>query len=317
MGEVLKYRFPGQSSVSLNGSFSPLDLFSNFSGFVVSSFDKSKRYCFVEADVDQEFHFSSEKPQCYSKEEYLLKGGQFLNELKTGTPSKAILSRVTRVDFKSEPSVFFDTLCEEYPNAFVYLISSKLFGTWIAATPEVLINQSNGRATTMALAGTRKVSSGISWTEKEKVEQQFVSDFILESLKKDGATNIVVEGPNSVNAGPVEHLRTDFSFNVDELAQTKIIENLHPTPAVCGTPRSEALELINKIESHDRDLYAGIVGQIGDATSIYVNLRCAQLIENECYLYVGGGYTAQSNPTDEWAETENKAKTLLNIIEKL
>lgn len=317
MGDVLKYRLPNKDSQSYHGWFVSLDSFADYSGFVISTFDKSKRFGFVEDNVETEYFSSEEKPICYSQQEYLLKGEHIVEELKSGETKKAILSRVQKVDFDSAPNELYDSLCDNYPDAFVYLISSELFGTWIAATPEVLIKKEDSVASTMALAGTRKVDSDVEWTDKERDEQLLVSDFVHQTLISEGANNIKTEGPNIVNVGPVKHIRTDFTFKIDREKHIDLIEKLHPTPAVCGTPKEKALKLIKEVESHDRSLYAGIIGELGEELNLFVNLRCAQLIENECYLYLGGGYTEKSIPNDEWIETENKAKTLLNIIEKL
>ena len=83
MGDVLKYRFPGSKPISKFGHFSQLDSFSNFSGFIVSTFDKSKRFGFIESNSSPEFHYSSSKPDCYSKEEYLRKGVKLVGKLQS------------------------------------------------------------------------------------------------------------------------------------------------------------------------------------------------------------------------------------------
>ena len=95
----------------------------------------------------------------------------------------------------------------------------------------------------------------------------------------------------------------------------QIADKLHPTPAVSGLPQKEAIELIDSIEEHERSLYAGCIGVLGDRTDLFVNLRCAQLIENEYFLYLGGGFTKDSIAKKEWQETENKSRTLLDILE--
>ena len=97
---------------------------------------------------------------------------------------------------------------------------------------------------------------------------------------------------------------------------------LHPTPAVSGLPKTESITLINQIENHElgysRSLYSGYLGHLGEQTSqLYVNIRCCQLFPNAAYLYIGGGYTEDSSPIDEWKETESKGETLISIMEKL
>jgi isochorismate synthase len=94
-----------------------------------------------------------------------------------------------------------------------------------------------------------------------------------------------------------------------------LIRSLHPTPAVCGLPREKALQLIEKHETHNRNLYAGLIGyKSKEELNVFVNLRCMQVTENDFLLYVGGGITDQSIPENEWNETENKAKTLMRVL---
>jgi isochorismate synthase len=121
-------------------------------------------------------------------------------------------------------------------------------------------------------------------------------------------------GPYNSSAGKLWHLRTDFKAegktNLLQIART-----LHPTPAVCGLPKPQALALINKYESAPRSLYAGYLGYLpGDETepaTLYVHLRCACISSANPVLFAGGGIMPDSNPEDEWAETEDKLRVLL------
>ena len=108
----------------------------------------------------------------------------------------------------------------------------------------------------------------------------------------------------------------------DEDIQDVIFSALADSPLLmnelisnAGLPQKEAIELIDSIEEHKRSLYAGCIGVLGDRTDLFVNLRCAQLIENEYFLYLGGGFTKDSIAKKEWQETENKSRTLLDILE--
>ncbi len=318
MGDLLKYRFPNKEKQQKQGDFVALEHLEGFEGFVVKAFVGETYFGFQESEDSLETYSNSEiKPTCYSKNEYLDFANQYLEDFKKGRASKAILSRIKKVEFSLNPESYFDALCEKYPTAFVYLISSKEFGTWIGATPEVLVSVENGNGKTMALAGTRPANDSVEWTSKERDEQQYVTDYIDSKLKELSIDSIESDGPKTVLSGPVEHLRTDFEFELNATRQVELIEALHPTPAVCGLPLRESFEMINEIEAHDRGLYTGLIGWIGAETQLYVNLRCAQIIDAECYLYVGGGLTIDSNPENEWVETENKAKTLLNVMENL
>ena len=119
----------------------------------------------------------------------------------------------------------------------------------------------------------------------------------------------------TVKNGAVYHLRTNYSFELPTYKWNALIDSLHPTPAVCGSPRELAMELIRDFEHHDREFYTGLVGIKGlTRLEIFVNLRCMQVLGDGYALYVGGGITKDSDLASEWRETENKSQTLLNII---
>lgn len=315
MGDTLRYRIPNNTSVSLNGEFSKVNSILNVTGFFVSDFEKKNVFVFEEKDVSTEIHFTKSALAKQSKAHYLANGERFLSEIIQKDLKKAILSRVKIVEKSIDLNDMFNALCNKYPNAFIYLISSELFGTWIGATPEVLIQRKDSEAQTMSLAGTLPVNAAVEWSEKELKEQAYVTSFIADELSKVDMTGLKQSDVKTVEAGPVKHLRTDFKFEIEVDEVMKLVSVLHPTPAVSGLPRDEAIELIHQVEKHDRGFYSGVIGVQNEQNSdIFVNLRCAQVFENEIALYLGGGYTKDSVVEDEWAETEAKALTLLQVI---
>lgn len=319
MGDILLYRIPGKNAERKFGCFETVKSFNQVKGFIVCDFYKSKRFKFIEKQksggLDDNFHFSSQDQtsMVYSKEEYLSLGKAFLQSIRTEDLGKAVFSRIKKESISVDPYTIFEGLCLAHPNAFVYLMSSPFFGTWVGATPETLLKGENNKYTTMSLAGTISKSSNI-WTEKEYREQQMVTDFISDKLNSQ-EINFTKNGPETISAGPVKHLLTEFSFVRRGNDIFNLIEDLHPTPAVSGLPVNEALELISNVEMHDRELYAGFLGVIDDdSCCIFVNLRCAKIIGSDIYLYLGGGYTQDSEIEKEWEETEHKAQTILKVI---
>lgn len=319
MAAFLKYRFPGADVVTKSGEFLPLDSDSSINGFIVSDFEGHEILVFKENSKEEDLFFSKEVPHCITHDEYLESADLFLNEIRIKELGKAVFSRVKQLEFDSG-KIFrlFDELEKKYPDTLVYLISSERFGTWIGATPEKLLEGKNGLFQTMSLAGTLPLSNGFIWTDKERDEQKQVTDFILNLLKSAGASIIEASGPKEVVAGAVKHLRTDISFSNDQSKAFELASALHPTPAVSGMPRKESIELIRKYEKHSRNLYAGMIGWVGaEECKLYVNLRCATIHSNLACLYLGGGFTKHSQIENEWNETENKSRTLLNLMEKL
>lgn len=321
MGDFLAYRIPQKEVVRLNGNFRLLGKPYIAEGFIVSSFDKQDVYRFEEdKESTPELHFKSKKPYIVSRKEYLIGAETLLNAFPLFGLKKAVYSRVKSVHFdENKTEQLFESLVEKYPMAFVYLISSKMFGTWIGATPEVLLSMHGQQGYTMSLAGTKQtLQLADNWNEKEQVEQFLVSDYIHKKLELQELQEIEQHGPFEIEAGPVKHLRTDFSFFSPDKNALEIALELHPTPAVAGVPTKEAMDLISTVEHNNRLLYTGFLGEMSaEHNHLYVNLRCCQIQEKKAFLYVGGGFTSDSIPDDEWHETESKARTLQQVIEKV
>ncbi len=317
MGDLLLYRLPSGGKVRKTGVFERTSIENCSNCFVVTSFDKKDVFQFVEGDVETSIFRNKKDPNCITRDVYLRDAKCFLDRLVNDKLEKAVFSRVKNGPLIEDPIRLFDRLCEVYPKAFVYLISSSMFGTWIGATPEVLLETEQGIGSTMALAGTL-ASKEEEWSEKERLEQQYVTEFIEAKLTRMDCSILSEKNTTEMVAGPVRHLVSKFQFELNEKLPMEIADGLHPTPAVSGLPQEKAVELIQDIEGHDRSLYAGMIGIVSnEKTSLFVNLRCAQLGDSASYFYVGGGFTCDSNIEKEWKETENKAKTLLQVIQNL
>jgi isochorismate synthase len=97
----------------------------------------------------------------------------------------------------------------------------------------------------------------------------------------------------------------------------QVLHSLHPTSAVCGMPKQEALSFILEKEGYNRAFYSGFLGPVHlqGQSNLFVNLRCMQLQKTSAILYVGAGITQDSIPCAEWDETVLKSKTLLSVLE--
>jgi isochorismate synthase len=242
-----------------------------------------------------------------------------MSELQAGRLTKVVLSRVLRKTVSELPDLvgLFRIATSKYPDAFVYLVSHPTKGLWLGASPEILLKQRHTRLESVSLAGTQPVHNGnYTWGEKEKAEQAYVSDHIRHVLSSLNCQIEAELGPETVEAAKVAHLKTRFLFTSKEKIY-KLLENLHPTPAIAGLPREHAIDFIDKTERHDRGLYTGYIGVYdSEKADIYVNLRCMQILSNAFFLYLGGGITVDSVLEKEWQETEYKAQTLLNLLDE-
>lgn len=256
--------------------------------------------------------------------DYLTQIECVIDHIEKGEFEKVVLSRVKLIegDYLDKLNRIFSQLVKDYPNAFVFMFNAGPH-LWLGATPEPLLRAENGSMFTVSLAGTRPlVEKNLNigaWNSKERLEQEYVTRYISKVLSKFNLIDVELEGPYTKQAGNLVHLRTDFSFRSEELKERlgDFLNNLHPTPAVCGMPRQESLNLIDELEKHNREYYAGYLGPVGlgDRLALFVNLRCMRVLKNHLALFVGGGITADSVPADEWQETEIKSETLQSVIQ--
>jgi isochorismate synthase len=249
--------------------------------------------------------------------------------IEAGRLEKIVPSRIK--DVAVNPALdlngLFESLAERYPHALISLVSSPETGTWLGATPEILVSQNRqGLFRTVALAGTQPFIAGsdlkkTTWTQKDIEEQAFVSRYIINCFKKIRLREYEEHGPRTFRAGNLLHLKTDYlvdtrATHFPQLASV-MLNLLHPTSAVCGMPLEPAREFLRAHERHQRELYTGFLGPIdvAESTDIFVNLRCMQWLGNRARLYAGAGVTADSDPTAEWNETEMKLNTILKAIQ--
>jgi isochorismate synthase len=247
--------------------------------------------------------------------------------IRTSGVAKVVVSRTTRQPLPAgfDPVDTFLELTVRYPTAFVSLVAIPGIGTWLGASPEVLLTLDEDVLTTMALAGTQRrpedrALEAIQWGPKETAEQEMVSAYIRDFFRGAGIANLQEDGPRTVAAANVVHLQSLFRVRLPEDARlalaNRVLDELHPTSAVCGMPKHQALEFILGHEGYNRRFYSGFLGPVhmNDRSSLFVNLRCMQLDEGFATLYVGGGITADSDPGAEWRETEMKAETMLSVL---
>lgn len=265
---------------------------------------------------DFSLKFNQTEPIVWSKDEYFQAFERVQQELKSGKFKKLILSRIKKVKTKRNGIEIFESLNNQYKNTFNYLFTSEQTGTWLAASPELLLKSENHVVSTMSLAGTKPSDGFSEWTAKEREEQKFVTDFILSAFGQNKIKDVSVSEVYTSKAGPVEHLRTDISGKTEKDEQLYLLLNaMHPTPATCGIPQAESIKKILEIEAHQRKYYAGYIGIcIQNTRYFFVNLRCMELKAEKAFLYVGGGITESSLVEREWTETERKAETLIQVL---
>lgn len=334
------YRKPKSKELTaLFQKTSELQIFQNYSeiGFVFAPFeDRQKTIIFALDNCDkldtkfevEDFKIEdvdSIKPHfkintsSHEKHISLVKKGLDLIENKV--VSKVVLSRKEKLELKKiDLKLIFKRLLFGYPLAFVYIWYHPRVGLWIGATPETLLKVEGDKFKTMALAGTQNYDNkqNITWAEKEKEEQQIVTDYIVDKLSKE---KLNVGRPFTLKAGSLVHICTEITGDLTSKNHLeRLIDKLHPTPAICGLPTDGSKKFILDQEGYDREYYTGFLGELNfnNITDLFVNLRCMQIgyhcekiIAN---LYIGGGITKDSDPEKEWEETVSKSEILKQVL---
>jgi isochorismate synthase len=322
-----------------------LDLQSFEPGFMAAPFSGNPYFFKAEYLFDSEVPTVSAKVQevfpsklgSPKKENFLYWVNASIQEIKAGTFQKVVLSRTDEAALDPNYSIlhFFESLCQVYPQAFVSAFYvPALQQTWVCATPEVLVSlNQEGIFKTISLAGTQSVQTfegpitkpqDARWSQKEIEEQAFVSRYIIECFKKIRLREYIENGPKTIQAGNLLHLKTEYWVDTKALDFPQLpgimLSLLHPTSAVCGTPKEAAIDWIEQAELHDREFYSGYLGPVNVNEEIYlfVNLRTLKITKSLTgYLatyYAGCGITEDSDPEKEWEETEMKCQTLQRIL---
>ena len=349
----VSYRLPHTSQIvtliqqkSLPQQLHSLDELQDKNGFIIAPFSKKTNHpvVFLQPDItvvgneidadilkllseNTDFLSSEEIKNSYQttqKDDFISMVDKAVSEIKSSEYQKVVLSKVKTAKSPSDfqPGNFFTTLCQKYPSAMVYLLQTPETGCWAGATPETLLILEGETGKTMSLAGTQKATNqqieSYQWSEKEIEEQELVTRFIENNLTDCGVKNYSKTGPLNLQAGNLIHLQTKFEFSTNDINNRigHLISLLHPTPATGGLPKTEAVDFILKNEKHNRSYYTGFLGAVNvfGKTSLFVNLRCVQLFEKEYVLFSGAGITAPSIAENEWDETDNKFKTMEDVI---
>lgn len=264
--------------------------------------------------------------------------------IRKGALKKVVLSKPFIFNAENlQPLSIFEKMLLAYPSAFVYCWYHPKVGTWLGATPETLLNIQGNKLSTMSLAGTQKHDgeTNVIWQQKELDEQAIVTKYIIDKLMDSGIdiNNITSAEIDTIRAGNLWHLLTKIEavLKLDEFNLKRLLNNLHPTPAVCGKPKDLALDFINTCESYDREYYTGFLGEINvvnvkernkrnsnventayknvtKSTQLFVNLRCMQLKDEQAIIYVGGGITKDSDAEKEWQELLAKLHTVKSML---
>ena len=250
------------------------------------------------------------------------------SEIRAGRLEKAVLARAieARADGRFDPVSALTRLREQYPSCFNFAVA-RGERCFLGASPERLVRLRDGLVSTMCLAGSiargasddedRRLGDTLLASAKERAEHEFVVRGLREGLAEICEELVPASTPVLLKVRNIQHLVTMIGGKV-AAGRTilDLIERLHPTPAVGGSPRQAALALIREREQLDRGWYAGPLGWL-DARGegeVTVAIRSALLRGAEASLFAGCGIVADSDPVEEYAESCLKLRPMLSAL---
>ncbi len=242
---------------------------------------------------------------------------------------KVVLSRICQL-YGERPlptAEALEWLERRYPDCFLFLFEPQPGHAFLGATPELLVQVQGDQVTTMALAGSsprgatpeadRALARALLASVKDRHEHALVVASIRRRLEPFVRTLTVPSMPQVLALQNIHHLHTPIQGTLKEAPGVlPLVQELHPTPALGGTPRELALAFIQEHEPTLRGWYAGPVGWIDpdlDGT-FAVAIRSAVVQEKRAWLYAGSGIVADSVAEREWEETEWKFRPMLEAL---
>ena len=243
--------------------------------------------------------------------------------ISRGEMTKVVSSR--EVEFTSETpynvASILANLVDNNPNCFIFGYE-KDGRTFVGASPEILVRHRGSEILSYALAGTASKDGPNAWTEeqlltntKNIIEHNIVRDRIVNTMRQI-TPDITVGETGIMELSYLYHLRTIITAKDSTKSLVEWAKLLHPTPALGGEPREKALALLQEYESHERGMYAapfGFMKDMGDGI-VVVAIRSALIMDNVLYAYAGCGVVADSDADEEYAETNNKMRTILDAL---
>jgi isochorismate synthase len=201
--------------------------------------------------------------------------------------------------------------------------------TFLGSTPEYLVRVSGRTVHVLGLAGT--MPRGVTPDQDDALERELVEsakiqhehDVVVRMLAdalRDSCAKVTIETPPQVlKLANVQHLSTKVRGRLADDSRAHVldfVERLHPTPALGGHPRKDALSWLSGNEGLDRSWYAGVIGWADCAGQgqFAVAIRSALLQGDSASLYAGCGIVAGSDPEDEYAETCAKLGVMMNAL---
>ena len=257
-----------------------------------------------------------------SKDSYFSKVKDLLKNLKEDNSElmKVVFSRIKKASFSHKIPLIaiYKNLISNHAGNMNFLYTIKDNISIIGSTPELILSKLNNQIKSESIAGTNYIKKTDEFVldEKEIIEQKIVTDYIINFLNKNAVDIKYNNRPQIKKSSNIEHLCTSFSAILDTNKNIfDLLNDLHPTPAIGGFPKQEAINLIRN-KKENRGWYGGPIGWIDNNLDghFFLNIRSGLGINSELYLFSGSGITDKSKSDNEWSETEQKFNLMIESL---
>jgi menaquinone-specific isochorismate synthase len=242
---------------------------------------------------------------------------------------KVVLARKSILTFAAplQPQSILLALQQHNPHSYHFCFQINPQTAFIGISPERLYHRHDRFLKTEAIAGTRhrgaspqidlELSEALRTSPKDLREHQLVVEN-LQVILTDLCETVAIQPRSTIlKLNKVQHLYTQFQGILKpNIADAQILPKLHPTPAVGGFPRIQALHSIQKIETFERGWYAAPVGWIGYGDAEFaVAIRSGLIDRDRLLLFAGAGIIEGSQADEEWTEIENKIRHFTDLFQ--
>jgi len=250
-----------------------------------------------------------------------------LDLIRNGVLDKVVLARKAEYTFAVavQATEILAVLAQVTSDCYHFLIQPSERVAFMGTPPECLYRREGRSISTEALAGTRprvsdeeedsRLGQELLDSPKERHEQELVRRDLIRALHLCAHSVTSEETPRLLKLERKQHLLSQLSATLQEgVTDSDIIKALHPTPAVGGSPRGNALRELVRLEPFSRGWYAAPVGCFGeDFAEFSVAIRSGLVEDRQVNIYSGAGIVEGSNPGEEWQEIENKISDFVKV----
>lgn len=263
-----------------------------------------------------------------NKADYLQSVEKVTNLIRQKEADKVVIARSLELHFNEDLTApqIISQIIHEQPESYLFGIERGEL-LFFGATPERLVKVEKRFAYSACVAGSirrgktaeedKALGDCLLNDPKNLGEHRYVVEMIENTFKRNCSDYTVPKHPRLLKIRDIQHLFTPVEGKLlNHATIIQLVKHLHPTPALGGVPRNKAMEIIRDYEKMNRGLYAAPIGWMdADGNGEFVvAIRSAALINQDAYLYAGGGIVADSNPQTEYEETLVKFRPMLRAL---